>query len=286
MFILISIILIISNAKLIKGLNNNRKICKCDFTDRLNFSPSQKTKIICDLKPNHGDEVKVIANDSYEVSCFNNSTLYCPSKNYYHSNSDIAKYSPKLKYTKKRTIVNGKNVFEYHLTIDKDATDILFYCYIKPKQVSELLQGVVKIDLKREISEEYSQVSENGIHTCDFSQGNLNIYPSLGFYYKNSRSVNCIYKVIPNNLFLIKLPKLEIVTEQFLPGIVNCLSEYAFINFTLKHIEELEDSIIFHIIFGEFKKSFNLSCSMDLSEYTIEPCSIGKKGNVTFFFNV
>ncbi|CRG95567.1 conserved Plasmodium protein, unknown function [Plasmodium gallinaceum] len=286
MFALISIILVIFHTKLIIGINNKNKICTCDFTDRLNFIPQQRTKILCDLKPKHGDEVKVIANENYEVSCFNNSTVYCPSKGYFLSNSIITKHSPKLKYSKTKMVLSGRNVSVYHLIIDENASDILFYCYVKPNQVSELLHGVVKIDLKREISEEYSKPLEDGTHVCDYSKGNLNIYPSSGFYYKNSRSVNCIYRVIPNKLFLIKLPKLDIVTESFLPSIVNCLSEHAFINFTLKHVEESEDSVTFHITFGEFTRSFNLSCSMDLSEYNIEPCAVGKKGNVTFFFNV
>ncbi|KAI4835953.1 cysteine-rich small secreted protein CSS [Plasmodium brasilianum] len=263
-----------------------RNVCTCDFTEKLNFMPKQKTKIYCELKPHHGEEIRILANKEYEVKCFNNSKVYCPVKGYFINNADIATYSQKLKYQVKDITHRDKTVSEYHLTIDKDASDILFICSIKPRQVSELLEGEVKIDLKREISEEYSVAMEDNIHMCDFSKGNLNISPTTGFYYKNSRSVNCIYNVLRNKLFLIKLPKLDIVTEKILPSVVNCLSEYPYINFNLKHVEETEDSISLHLTFGDFKKAFNLSCELDLSEFTVQPCAVGKKGNVTFYFNV
>ncbi|GAB68644.1 hypothetical protein PCYB_135180, partial [Plasmodium cynomolgi strain B] len=260
-------------------------LCSCDFTERLNFIPQEKTKVVCNLNPHHGEEVKIWVNKEYEVRCFQNSRVYCPLKDYIINSANILNYSPKLKYQINDVVHRDREVKEYHLEIDKEASDILFFCSIKPKQVSELLEGEVKINLKREISEEYSVATEDGIHICDFSKGNLNISPSAGFYYKNDRSVSCIYLVIPNKLFLIKLPKLSIVTDQFLPSLVNCLSEHSFINFNLKHVEEADDSIYLHLSFGDFKKTFNLSCAFDLSEYAVEPCSLGKKGVVTFYFN-
>ncbi|ANQ10682.1 Uncharacterized protein PCOAH_00050860 [Plasmodium coatneyi] len=265
--------------------SNSANLCSCDFTERLNFIPQEKTKVVCNLNPHHGEEVKIWVNKEYEVKCFQNSRVYCPLKDYIMNNTNITTYSPKLKYTINDVEHRDREVKEYHLQIDKDASDILFFCSIKPKQVSELLEGEVKINLKREISEEYSVAAEDGIHVCDFSKGNLDISPTAGFYYKNDRSVSCIYLVIPNKLFLIKLPKLEIVTNQLLPSLVNCLSEYSFINFNLKHVEEGDDSISLHLSFGDFKRTFNLSCPFDLSEYAVEPCLLGKKGVVTFYFN-
>ncbi|GAW83167.1 hypothetical protein, conserved [Plasmodium gonderi] len=272
------------NNNINKG-NNERNICSCDFTDRLNFIPEEQTKVVCNLNPHHGEEIKIWVNKEYEIECFNNSKVYCPLKDHIINNANITTYSPKLTYEIKDVTHRDKEVKEYHLIIDKDASDILFYCTIKPKQVSKLL-GEVKVNLKREVSEEYSVENENGAHVCDFSRGNLSIAPSAGFYYKNSKSVSCIYLVVPNKLFLIKLPKLDIVTERFLPSLVNCLSEYSSINFNLKHVEESEDAISLHLSFGDFKKTFNLSCSFDLSEYAVEPCSFGKKGIVTFYFTV
>ncbi|EUD65839.1 hypothetical protein C922_03822 [Plasmodium inui San Antonio 1] len=265
---------------------NRANLSSCDFTERLNFIPQEKTKVVCNLNPHHGEEVKIWVNKEYEVKCFQNSRVYCPLKDYIMNNTDITTFSPKLKYEIKDVVHRDREVKEYYLQIDEDASDILFFCSIKPKQVSELLEGEVKIHLKREISEEYSVATEDEIHVCDFSKGNLNISPSVGFNHKNDRSVSCIYLVIPNQLFLIKLPKLEIVTNQLLPSLVNCLSQYTFINFNLKHVEETDDSIYFHLTFGDFKKSFNLSCAFDLSEYAVEPCALGKKGSVTFYFSV
>ncbi|CAA9990560.1 conserved Plasmodium protein, unknown function [Plasmodium knowlesi strain H] len=278
------------NAKVVMPIDeanqsNIANICSCDFTERLNFIPQEKTKVVCNLNPHHGEEVKIWVNKEYEVKCFQNSRVYCPSKDNIVNNTDITTYSPKLKYNISDVVHRDREVKEYHLQIDKDASDILLFCSIKPKQVSELLEGEVKINLKREISEEYSIPDEHGIHACNFSKGNLDISPSAGFYYKNDRSVSCIYLVIPNKLFLIKLPKLDIVTNQLLPSLVNCLSEHSFINFNLKHVEEGDESISLHLSFGDFKRTFNLSCAFDLSEYVIEPCLLGKKGIVTFYFN-
>ncbi|KJP88540.1 hypothetical protein AK88_01819 [Plasmodium fragile] len=265
--------------------SNQANVCSCDFTERLNFIPQEKTKVVCNLNPHHGEEVKIWVNKEYDVKCFQNSRVYCPLKDYIMNNTDIVTFSPKLKYNIHDVVHRDREVKEYHLQIDKDASDILFFCSIKPKQVSELLEGEVKINLKREITEQYSVAAEDGIHVCDFSKGNLDISPSAGFNYKNDRSVSCIYLVIPNKLFLIKLPKLDIVTNQLLPTLVNCLSEYSFINFNLKHAEETDDSISLHLSFGDSKRTFNLSCAFDLSEYAVEPCSLGKKGVVTFYFN-
>ncbi|KMZ78154.1 hypothetical protein PVIIG_04928 [Plasmodium vivax India VII] len=265
--------------------SNRANLCSCDFTERLNFIPQEKTKVVCNLNPHHGEEVKIWVNKEYEVSCFENSRVYCPLKDYIMNNTNIVTFSPKLKYSINDVVHRDREVKEYHLQIDREASDILFFCTIKPKQVSELLEGEVKINLKREVGEQYSVASEDGTHVCDFSKGNLNISPSAGFNYKHDRSVSCIYLVIPNKLFLIKLPKLNIVTEQLLPNLVNCLSEYSFINFNLKHVEESDDSISLHLSFGDFKKNFNVSCAFDLSEYAVEPCSLGKKGIVTFYFN-
>ncbi|KEG03277.1 hypothetical protein YYE_02211 [Plasmodium vinckei vinckei] len=267
----------------IKNIGNN--VCTCDFTDKLNTIPQSKTKIICSLKPGFGDEIRILANKEYDIYCFNNSKIYCPLKNTFISNADINNYSKNLKYTISDIQHNNKAVKEYRLVIDKNATDILFYCTIKPKQISELLEGEVKVDLKREIIEEYAVVQNADTHVCDFSQGNLNISPSGGFFYKNSRSVNCIYKVVPNELFLIKLPKLDVVNEVLLPSIVNCLSEHSFISFTLKNIEEYDDNTTLHLTLGKVNKKFSLVCSFDLLEYKSEPCHIGRKGNVVFYFN-
>ncbi|ETW40408.1 hypothetical protein PFNF135_05235 [Plasmodium falciparum NF135/5.C10] len=263
-----------------------KNICVCDFTDKLNFLPLEKTKILCELKPQYGEDIKIIANKEYEINCMNNSKVFCPLKDTFINNTNINLYSPKLHFEIKDITHKGKNAALYYLKIDEEASDIFFSCSIKPKQVSGLLEGEVRVNLKKHINEEYSIFNEEeDVHVCDFSKGNLDITPSAGFYLKNSRNVSCIYRVIPNKLFLIKLPKLDIVTEKLLPSIVNCLSEFSFINFTLKHVQEGDNYISFNVIFGEFKKHFNLTCSLDLSDFKQEPCNLGKTANITFIFS-
>ncbi|VWU49454.1 conserved protein, unknown function [Hepatocystis sp. ex Piliocolobus tephrosceles] len=276
-----------SNSNDIDGTyNSNRGVCTCNFTNKLENLPKENTKILCELKAKHGEAIKILANKEYEVNCLTNSKVYCPAKNILIMNSDIKIYSSNINYKMEIVNHNGQEIKEYYVHFSENATDILFFCNIKSKKYKVGLEGEVKVDFKKELNEEYSKSVEEGVNECDFSQGVLNISPTIGFYYKHARFVTCIHKVVKNKPFIIKLPKLDIVKESIIPSIVNCLSRYNFITYNFTSMQETEDALSVQIIFTKVSKIFNLSCSLDLSNYKVEPCSVGKEGILTFNFHV
>lgn len=266
------------------GWGNKKELCVCDFTNKLNQVALEKKYITCNLTPSHGDHIRIIGNSEYVFECFKNAKIYCPSKSKFITNVDISNHSKLLKYEIHSDTINKKSVNIYDLFIDANATDLLFLCFIKPAQISEFVRGTVKIDLKRVTKEEYSIKGNRKNDICNFASGNLNISPSMGNY-ENSRTVNCIHKVKANKLFTLKLPTVDNkVSENFLPQLLNCLSEYPIINFTVKEVEQKEENLTINMLFGSVSKEFNLTCTFDLSKYEQGECAIGRKGNVVFLF--